>query len=129
MEEVTKDRERHEETAQRLLALRATLLEGARRRAGVAADLGAEVGDEADRSVADERSDLLTQLGSREREQAREIDDALHRLKEGTYGWCRRCGGPIAEERLRALPLAALCVQCQEAEEREGLGGPPGPKM
>jgi DnaK suppressor protein len=41
---------------------------------------------------------------------------ALAKLDEGTYGTCDRCGGPIAEGRLRALPDSVLCVECAAAE-------------
>ena len=42
-----------------------------------------------------------------------EIDAALARIADGTYGACERCGQPIAEARLEALPYAALCVACK----------------
>jgi RNA polymerase-binding protein DksA len=47
-----------------------------------------------------------------------EIDEALARIDEGTFGTCRRCGRPIAEERLEALPWARLCIDCRRLEER-----------
>ena len=48
----------------------------------------------------------------------REIDDALERIDAGTYGICVRCGQPIPEERLAAVPYAVLCVPCKREEER-----------
>jgi RNA polymerase-binding transcription factor DksA len=42
-----------------------------------------------------------------------EIDKALEKLADGTYGICERCGQQIPKERLRAIPWAALCVQCK----------------
>lgn len=44
-----------------------------------------------------------------------EIDLALAKIKAGTYGVCEQCNGIIPKERLRALPHAALCVQCKSA--------------
>jgi RNA polymerase-binding protein DksA len=41
------------------------------------------------------------------------VDAALARLDAGTFGTCQRCGGPIAEARLEALPWAAHCIACQ----------------
>ena len=41
-----------------------------------------------------------------------EIEYALHKLDEGTYGRCERCGGPIADARLEAIPAARLCITC-----------------
>lgn len=41
-----------------------------------------------------------------------DLDAALDRLEAGTYGTCRRCGHPIADERLDARPAAATCIDC-----------------
>lgn len=46
------------------------------------------------------------------------IDAALLRIEEGTFGTCRRCGKPIAAERLEAMPYATLCIECKRLEER-----------
>ena len=45
------------------------------------------------------------------------IEEALSRLEEGTYGNCFECGDEIAERRLRALPFAVRCKECEEARE------------
>ena len=45
------------------------------------------------------------------------VEQALARVEEGTYGQCRRCGQPIAPERLEAMPTAELCISCKEWEE------------
>ena len=47
-----------------------------------------------------------------------EIDAALGRIENGTYGTCEVCGRPIDEERLRALPWATLCIEDKRAQER-----------
>ena len=46
-----------------------------------------------------------------------QIDQALVRLQDGTYGWCEVCGSPIAAERLEAVPYTARCLACKEEEE------------
>ena len=46
-----------------------------------------------------------------------EIDGALKRIEEDTYGVCSNCGKPIPEERLEALPWATLCIECQRGRE------------
>jgi RNA polymerase-binding protein DksA len=51
--------------------------------------------------------DLLTQ-----------VEEALGRLEEGTYGICEVCGQPIHPDRLRALPYARLCINCKAREEQ-----------
>ena len=48
----------------------------------------------------------------------RAINEALQRIDEGTFGTCGRCGKPIAEERLEAIPYANRCIDCKRLEER-----------
>jgi DnaK suppressor protein len=48
----------------------------------------------------------------------KEIDAALVRIDDGSYGNCSRCGKPIGEERLEAMPWATLCIECKRLEER-----------
>ena len=47
-----------------------------------------------------------------------EIDAALVRIDDGTYGTCRSCGNAISKERLEAMPYAVLCIDCRRREER-----------
>lgn len=47
-----------------------------------------------------------------------QIDLALQRMEQGTYGWCQKCGRPIPEERLLALPYVSECLPCAEAEQK-----------
>ena len=47
-----------------------------------------------------------------------DIDAALARIENGTYGVCERCGKPIGEERLEALPWATLCIEDKRKQER-----------
>jgi DnaK suppressor protein len=48
----------------------------------------------------------------------KEIDRALEKIEQGTYGICETCGQPIAEERLLAIPYARQCIDCKRREER-----------
>src|SRR5579862_8024764 len=56
-------------------------------------------------------------LAERSSVEIRQIDRAIERLDEGTYGICEQCAERISEERLRALPSADLCARCQAEEE------------
>jgi len=47
-----------------------------------------------------------------------QIDTALERIQDGSFGTCAKCGKPIAEERLEARPWASLCIDCQREAER-----------
>jgi DnaK suppressor protein len=46
------------------------------------------------------------------------IDEALRRIDDGSFGTCARCGNPIAQERLEAMPYATKCIDCKRLEER-----------
>ena len=48
-----------------------------------------------------------------------QVNGALARMNEGTYGACQSCGKPIGEERLVAFPYVAYCIQCKSRIERE----------
>lgn len=63
-------------------------------------------------------ADTLSRLEGRERHQLDEVNAALGRLEAGTYGVCERCSRPIPLARLRAMPSARYCVECQAIEER-----------
>ena len=47
-----------------------------------------------------------------------QVNDALAKFDKGAYGMCEDCGGKIDRARLKALPYAALCIQCQKQRER-----------
>jgi len=64
--------------------------------------------------------ELLLALSETERERIQEIDDALERLADGTYGICQHSGRPIDLARLREIPWARYCVQHQKLVE-DGL--------
>jgi RNA polymerase-binding protein DksA len=58
-----------------------------------------------------------------ERKLLKEIDDALDRIENGTYGICEGAGGPIAKVRLKAIPWARYCVKCASLSEKGLLVG------
>jgi DnaK suppressor protein len=62
--------------------------------------------------AAAERANLLTLVRSL-RDTLRDVEQALGRMEAGTYGLCERCGQPIGDERLEALPAARLCMTCK----------------
>ncbi len=80
-----------------------------------AADDG--VKDSVDMSLQDHNQELAFRLGERESQMVADIDQALLRIDEGTYGTCARCGKLIDERRLEALPTARYDAQCQTAIE------------
>jgi RNA polymerase-binding protein DksA len=62
-------------------------------------------------TIAFERAQVAALLSDAQRELS-DIDRALERLQDGTYGVCAHCGKPIAPERLAARPSAAMCIDC-----------------
>src|SRR5437763_16243231 len=84
------------------------------------------VKDSVDMSLQDVNQELALRLGERESQAVAEIDEALRRIDEGTYGQCERCGKPIDERRLEAMPTARFDAQCQtEIEASQGAGNAP----
>jgi DnaK suppressor protein len=77
----------------------------------------AEVKDAEEQSVQDFAQDVELALMEMKSETLGQIDEAIRRLEDGTYGTCAHCGREIAEARLKALPFATLCRECQEVEE------------
>lgn len=76
-----------------------------------------EVFDAGESSEADIQEDIELALIQMKAETLQRISEALTRLDEGKYGYCFECGEEIAEARLRALPFAVRCKDCEEARE------------
>jgi DnaK suppressor protein len=73
--------------------------------------------DAVETSEADIQEDIEFALIQMKAETLQRINEALDRLEEGTYGRCFECGEDISEARLRALPFAVRCKDCEEARE------------
>jgi len=78
-----------------------------------------EIGDIYDIASDERERELSLMLGDRERKKLAEIDLAIERINEGTYGVCEECGEPVGEKRLEVLPFTRVCVDCQSRIERE----------
>ncbi len=86
----------------------------------VSADDPTEFFDLASDGELDYMSAMSAEAGS---ETIRDIQRALRKLREGTYGKCDDCGGRIGKRRLQARPFAALCIQCKTEQERHRYAG------
>ncbi len=107
-----------------LLARRAALRKAL---AGELADLRAfkpESGDSADVAFDSGSEEISTQLAELEARELNQIERALARIKQGTYGICEVCQGKIPVPRLNALPYSTTCIECQR--EMETYPGWPG---
>ncbi len=85
-------------------------------REGIAVDAQPDPFDEAQNAV--ERAVLVQNL-DRNSLLLRDVQNALARIADGTYGDCLNCGEEISHKRLRAAPWARLCLDCQENADRE----------
>ncbi|HSE22429.1 MAG TPA: TraR/DksA family transcriptional regulator [Pyrinomonadaceae bacterium] len=71
------------------------------------------VKDSVDMSLLDVSKEIAFRLSERESQIVADIDQALLRIREGSYGICASCGQPINERRLEAVPTARYDAQCQ----------------
>jgi DnaK suppressor protein len=86
------------------------------------------VADTGDRSLQDSTGEQQLSLLEARTRMRNQVDEALRRLDEGTYGICEDCGRPISPERLKAMPFARRCVECQrKAETIEQIEKQPRP--
>ena len=77
-----------------------------------------DVGDEVDSSVDEQERELSLLLRDRDRDRLESIEEAIQRMQTGDYGYCEECGDSIPQKRLMAMPLARMCVNCQQDQER-----------
>lgn len=106
--------EQRRQATEDLRADKSTALEG---------DDGVE--DSGEMSELDLNRSTALELADRQTHLIEEIDDALQRIEDGTYGLCARCGKPLDEERLKAMPTAKYDAACQAAiDEARGLKRP-----
>lgn len=76
--------------------------------------------DLADQASEGYRKEFLYSLSDGERETLLQVEEALRRMDEGTYEECTSCGEKIPLPRLKAIPWAVLCIDCQERQEAGG---------
>jgi len=76
-----------------------------------------EMGQDGIQDIGDEAANIynkqiLLSLSENERVRLQDVDEALDRIANGTYGTCEECGGPISLKRLEVRPVAKYCVPC-----------------
>jgi DnaK suppressor protein len=74
--------------------------------------------DEGDWAVVDISEDINLMRLDAHRKLMLDIDEALRKIQEGTYGVCEDCGEEISEKRLGVMPTATLCISCKENREQ-----------
>ncbi|OGP87530.1 MAG: hypothetical protein A2156_10910 [Deltaproteobacteria bacterium RBG_16_48_10] len=85
-----------------------------------------EIGQDGIQDIGDEAANMynkqiLLSLNENERMRLQEVDEALDRIGNGTYGICEECGGPVGLKRLEVRPVAKHCVPCKTKLEKAKL--------
>ena len=107
-----------EEFRKKLLNLREQLWIEVKHKHAEASDLrDTGVPDPGDASMTDDLRDFLHVLSDSKREQILEIDEAIRRIEDGSYGICARCEEEIGKKRLEVQPSTPYCVSCKEELE------------
>ena len=122
-----KDEDRNEELRKILIELRDEIVSKFEQEMGSKLDEDPRIStlapmDSGELSQLDLDEDIDYTLLNMHIARLREVEGALDRLEEGTYGICEDCGTSINMERLKALPFTTCCVQCQEKREQMGQG-------
>ena len=102
----------------KLLKLRADLLRELEANPAVESDESPSVGDQADQAGAEVNREFEALNRERARMLFAQVDQALVRIENGTYGICEETGRPIGLKRLEAYPTATLSIEAQERRER-----------
>jgi DnaK suppressor protein len=77
--------------------------------------------DSVDQASADSDKTILMQMKNRDRDILLQLNEALRRIDSGIYGQCERCDELISEARIKAFPLATLCIDCKAELESQGI--------
>ena len=78
-----------------------------------------ELKDEGDHASVSARTAIDSAILDQQRKELAEIELALDKIKNGTYGICEMCEEPIGKERLKVKPYARFCITCREITEKE----------
>ena len=117
------NKKKQEEFRKRLLEELSRLIQDASKTLNGMSHEKALVPDPTDRASLEADRNFLLRIRDRERRLILKIREALNRIDESTFGVCQQCGEEISESRLLARPVATLCVNCKELQERKEKSG------
>jgi len=100
-----------------LIEQRQLIVDAMRRNQGIE-KVGADVGDEADQAGLATERELQFELSDNERTTLDQIEGALRKMEKGTFGNCEQCRLSVETLRIKALPFARYCIQCQNTSEK-----------
>ena len=78
-----------------------------------------EGGDVCDIATSDRERELTLRLSERGREKLKEIEEALERIEDGSFGTCEQCEAKIPKGRLKVMPFSTTCVACKSKQEKQ----------
>lgn len=78
-----------------------------------------EGGDVCDIASSDRERELTLRLSERGREKLKEIEEALERIEDGSFGTCEQCEAKIPKGRLKVMPFSTTCVACKSKQEKQ----------
>lgn len=114
------DREQMKAVKDMLLDMKGKLLKEISENVKTESDtLKGEIGDIYDLASRDREREFSLLLGDRDREKLMQIEEALGRIEEGSYGFCEECGERISTGRLIVMPFTKVCVECKSKMEKE----------
>ena len=77
-----------------------------------------EGGDVCDIATSDRERELTLRLSERGREKLKQIEEALERIEDGSFGTCEQCEAKIPKGRLKVMPFSTTCVACKSKQEK-----------
>ncbi len=77
-----------------------------------------EGGDVCDIASSDRERELTLRLSERGREKLKQIEEALERIEDGSFGTCEQCDAKIPKGRLKVMPFSTTCVACKSKQEK-----------
>jgi DnaK suppressor protein len=116
------EKERLEYFRKKLLKQREAILNKSKKLKEDSYTLGTDgIQDMADAASNAYNADILMSLSDNDRNMVKEIDSALDKIANHTYGICEECDEPINEKRLEANPVARYCITCKRMIEEKGM--------
>jgi len=81
-------------------------------------DVEKDIGDEIDDVVQTMEKEMMFDLSSNEKTILKDIENALKKIEKGNYGICELCGKKIEYKRLKHIPYARYCIECQKKQDK-----------
>jgi len=116
------DKKKQELSKKSLLTMRGEILSKAKKLKEDSYTLGTDgIQDMADAASNSYNVDILMSISDNDLNLLKDIDNALDKIKNGTYGICEECEEKISEKRLEANPVARYCITCKRMMEEKGM--------